>query len=93
MADVGFVFVNQGEHRQVIEQFLKQEALALNNVMADARGVLGYQIGSRALPTTLFIDAQGKLVDAHLGELSKASLKAKLEKLERLEVKQSEHHN
>ncbi|AUD80117.1 redoxin [Kangiella profundi] len=86
MTDVGFVFVNQGEHSEVIEQFLSREDLALGNVMADTRGVLGYQIGSRALPTTLFINAQGELVDAHLGELSKASLKAKLEKIEKLEV-------
>lgn len=93
MTDVGFVFVNQGEHSEVIEQFLSREDLALSNVMADTRGVLGYQIGSRALPTTLFINAQGKLVDAHLGELSKASLKAKLEKIEKLEVEQSEQYN
>ncbi|MBD3666942.1 MAG: TlpA family protein disulfide reductase [Kangiella sp.] len=89
MTDIGFVFVNQGEYSQVIEQFLKEQDLALNNVMADTSGVLGYQVGSRALPTTLFVNAQGKLVDAHLGELSKASLKAKLEKLEKLEFDHS----
>ncbi|MHC9511885.1 TlpA family protein disulfide reductase [Kangiella sp. M94] len=81
MDGIGFVFVNQGEHSAVIEQYLQQETLQLNNVMADTTGSLGYQVGSRALPTTLFLDAQGQLVDAHLGELSKASLKAKLEKL------------
>lgn len=32
-------------------------------------------VGSRGLPTTLFFDAQGRLVDSHLGELSMASLK------------------
>ena len=81
MDDIGFVFVNQGEHSAVIEQYLQRESLLLENVMADARGNLGYQVGSRALPTTLFINAQGQLVDAHLGELSRASLKAKLKKL------------
>lgn len=81
MDGIGFVFVNQGEHSAIIEQYLQQETLLLDNVLADMTGSLGYQVGSRALPTTLFVNAQGQLVDAHLGELSKASLKAKLEKL------------
>lgn len=93
MNNIGFVFVNQGEHSEVIQQYLNREDLALNNVMADSKGVLGYQVGSRALPTTLFVDAQGKLVDAYLGELSKASLKAKLDKLEKMEVEQSKQYN
>lgn len=81
MDGIGFVFVNQGEHSAIIEQYLQQETLQLDNVMADTAGSLGYQVGSRALPTTLFVNAQGQLVDAHLGELSKATLKAKLKKL------------
>ncbi|MBD3652884.1 TlpA disulfide reductase family protein [Kangiella sp.] len=86
-SDIGFVFVNQGEHSVVIEQYLQQEALSLENVMADSTGSLGYQVGSRALPTTIFVNARGELVDAHLGELSRASLKAKLEKLTNNELK------
>lgn len=86
-SDIGFVFVNQGEHSAVIEQYLQQEALSLENVMADSTGSLGYQVGSRALPTTIFVNARGELVDAHLGELSRASLKAKLEKLTNNELK------
>ncbi|RDX37032.1 TlpA family protein disulfide reductase [Kangiella sp. HD9-110m-PIT-SAG07] len=80
-SDVGFIFVNQGEHPAVIEQFLEQEALQLNNVVADDKAMLGQLIGSRALPTTLFVNEQGELIDAHLGELSRASLAAKLERL------------
>lgn len=71
----------------MIEQYLQQEALSLKNVMADSTGSLGYQVGSRALPTTIFVNARGELVDAHLGELSRASLKAKLEKLANNELK------
>jgi len=81
MDGIGFIFVNQGEHSAIIEQYLHQETLLLDNVLVDTTGSLGYQVGSRALPTTLFVNAQGQLVDAHLGELSKASLKAKLKKL------------
>ncbi|WP_419722519.1 TlpA family protein disulfide reductase, partial [Pseudomonas juntendi] len=35
------------------------------------------------LPTTLFYDAQGRLVGSHLGELSRASLRHALEPFER----------
>ncbi len=79
--NVGFVFVNQGEHEAVIEQYLSKESLLLENVVADSKAVLGQLAGSRALPTTLFIAADGRIVDAHLGELSSAKLKSKLNRL------------
>ena len=81
MIEVGFVFVNQGEHQAVVKQFLDKESLTLGNVVVDNKAILGQLIGSRALPTTLFVDANGNLIDAHLGELSGASLAAKLKKL------------
>jgi thiol-disulfide isomerase/thioredoxin len=72
--DVNFVFVNQGESPQVIQEFLQVARLRLNNVLLDpaqatARGfsVMGY-------PTTLFFDASGKLVYQHMGPLSEAAL-------------------
>jgi thioredoxin-like negative regulator of GroEL len=43
---------------------------------------LGQQLGSMALPTTLFFDANGRLVDTHLGALSSASLASKLSKIQ-----------
>lgn len=86
----GFVFVNQGEHQQAINNFLQQEALRLDNVLSDRKTILGNLIGSRALPTTLFIDQQGRLIDAHLGELSSATLKAKLEHLTKRMNQESE---
>lgn len=78
---IGVVFVNQGEHPAVVEQFLNNQSLHLDNVVLDSRGMLGNLVGSRALPTTLFVDAKGRLVDAHLGELSRATLTAKLHKI------------
>ena len=53
----------------------------LANVLLDSGAELGHAIGSTALPTTLFYDANGRLVDTHLGELSTASLASKLNKL------------
>jgi thioredoxin-like negative regulator of GroEL len=38
-------------------------------------------LGAFGLPTTLFFDAEGKLVDSHMGELSEASLQYYLSSL------------
>jgi len=61
-----------------VKGFLQQLNIELDNVLLDQRNQLGAHYGSRALPTTLFIDAQGRLQDSHLGELSAASLRDKL---------------
>ena len=39
-------------------------------------------LGQRALPTTFFFDANGRLVDTRLGELSPATLAERLEALQ-----------
>lgn len=69
-----FVFVNQGEGQQQINQFLKQQGIELDNVLLDSGARLGQAVGSLSLPTTLFYDANGQLQNNHLGELSNASL-------------------
>ena len=79
--DVNFVFVNQGEHDVTVQKYLSSNQLVLSNVMLDSGKKLGQQLGSMALPTTLFYGADGHLVDTHLGALSSASLAAKLERL------------
>lgn len=79
-SDVLFVFANQGEAAPTINDFLDHESLALDNVLLDLKGAIGQEAGSAALPTTLFYDASGKLVDTHLGELSRATLRHALER-------------
>jgi len=76
-----FVFANQGEDAGTAFRYLQASQLDLRHVLFDAGAQLGHATGSTALPTTLFYDADGRLVDAHLGELSKASLASKLAKL------------
>lgn len=80
-AEVGFVFVNQGETSERVAGFLSERRLALDNVLLDPAGALARAVGSRAMPTTLFYDARGQLRDTHLGALSEASLAAKLARL------------
>lgn len=79
--DVVFLFVNQREARNTVNNFLNGENLKLNNVLFDERGQLAEQVGSAALPTTLFYDADGGQVGSHLGELSQASLMRYLQAL------------
>ncbi|GAA4011713.1 TlpA disulfide reductase family protein [Actimicrobium antarcticum] len=80
-AGVTFVFVNQGESAAVAANYLAAESFVLANVVLDGGTLLGKAIGSSALPTTLFYDASGRLVDTHLGALSAASLSSKLQRL------------
>ena len=78
---VRFVFVNQGEDRATAQRYLSSGRLDLANVLLDPGAALGREVGSGALPTTLFYDASGRLVDTHLGELSTATLASKLSPL------------
>ncbi len=73
--DIHFVFVNQGEGQLLVEKFLAQQQLSLDNNLLDSGGRLGQAVGSLSLPTTLFYSADGMLKNNHLGELSQASLK------------------
>ncbi|MGH8856429.1 MAG: redoxin family protein [Polaromonas sp.] len=78
---VRFVFANQGEDGATAQHYLSASRLDLANVLLDPGTALGKAVGSRALPTTLFYDINGRLVDTHLGELSAASLASKLKQI------------
>ena len=80
---VTFIFVNQGETPENVTTFLATTGLSLTHVLFDGTGVLAQRVGSMALPTTLFYDADGRLIGSHLGELSRASLRHALEPFER----------
>ena len=79
--DVNFVFVNQGEKADDIQGFIGRQGLALRNVLVDERLQTGSALGHRALPTTLFFDARGRLVSSRIGELSSATLAQRLNEL------------
>lgn len=79
---INVVFVNQGEHPQAIRTFLMEQNLVLLHVLSDRHNHFGEAVGSRGLPTTLFYDADGNLVDSHIGELSRASLAKGLERFD-----------
>ncbi len=76
--ELNFVFVNQGETRADIVRYLHGQGLTLRNVLIDARRATGAAFQERALPTTLFFDAQGRLLASRVGALSEATLAQRL---------------
>lgn len=80
--NVNFVFANQGEHPETIRKFLKAQNRNLSHVLSDRQNRFGRVVGSHGLPTTLFYNAEGQLVDTHMGELSRASLARSLERFD-----------
>ncbi len=76
--DIAFVLVNQGESAQQALAYLKTEGLDLTDVLLDPASEAMRSMNSRGLPTTLFFDAKGRLVDSHLGEITMPSLKDKV---------------
>lgn len=76
--DVHFVFLNQGEDAAAVQRWLKQRGLVLRNVLVDERRQASAAFQQQGYPTTLFFDAQGRLVGRRIGELSAATLDEKL---------------
>lgn len=79
--NVRFVFVNHGENPAAARLWLEAQPYRLVNVLSDARMQLASAVGTSGLPTTLFIDAQGRIVERHMGPLSEASLVGKMKGL------------
>ncbi len=79
---VQFVFANQGETSDEVADYLRTENMQLRNVLLDAESRVMQQTGARALPTTLFFSADGRLRNVHMGELSRATLEARLRELQ-----------
>ncbi|MET0983231.1 MAG: TlpA disulfide reductase family protein [Telluria sp.] len=76
--DVAFVFVNQGEDPAVVQRYLDDERIALRDVTLDPARAVARATQAVGYPTTLFYDAQGRLVARHMGELSRAQLNEQL---------------
>ncbi|HZW13154.1 MAG TPA: TlpA disulfide reductase family protein, partial [Noviherbaspirillum sp.] len=79
--DIVFVFADQGESAETVRRYLESSQLKLDNVLLDPSRQLAFQTGSQGLPTTMFFDEKGKLVDRRVGGLSEASLAQRLESL------------
>ncbi len=68
------LLVDQGEDAATVRAFLDAQGLHPANVLLDPASATMRAYGSRGLPTTLFFDARGRLVESHLGEITAARL-------------------
>lgn len=79
---IRFVMLNQGEHADQVNAFLREQQLRLEHVILDSNSQISRILNIKGLPTTLFFNASGQLVDTRVGELSNATLQAKLHTLQ-----------
>lgn len=80
---VDFVFANQGEDAGRIITFLEAEGLPRAGMVRDPEHRLMGALGAVGLPSTLVFGADGGLVAAHTGEISRAALGRMTEKATR----------
>ena len=78
---VNFVFLDRGEPADTVGAWLQARKLPMRNVLMDVNRQAGTAFKQRALPTTLFFDAKGRLVSTRIGKLSTATLNEKLQGL------------
>lgn len=81
-SDIPILLANQGENRQVIADYLLASGISPRSVVLDTEMGLMDVAGNGVLPTTIFVDATGKVVATHVGEISRAALSDKLQEIQ-----------
>ncbi len=75
-SDVRVLLVNQGEAPETVRAYLEAEGLPGEAVVLDRANRVGSALQVAGLPTTFAFDAEGRLVDVHVGEISAPALRA-----------------
>ncbi|MFW3615096.1 redoxin family protein [Billgrantia antri] len=78
--DVTVVVINQGEELLQVVRYLDEQGLAFRYPLLDPRQQMMSTFESPGLPTTLLFDREGRAVERHVGELSRAQLNGWLER-------------
>lgn len=73
--DIHFVMLNQGETTDTVQDYLRQHGFNFQHVLFDPQGDMATQMNMYGLPSTLFFNAQGQLVNRHMGELTQPMLR------------------
>jgi thiol-disulfide isomerase/thioredoxin len=84
--EIQFIYANQGESLETIAHYLNEHDLELDLVVADPRALLSSTFSALGLPMTLFFDAQGQLIQQHMGELSAVQLERALKPLQEIDL-------
>ncbi|ENX41264.1 TlpA disulfide reductase family protein [Acinetobacter sp. NIPH 2100] len=79
--NIHFVMLNQGESADAIQDYLSRHEFNFKHVLTDPNGDMAQQMNMYGMPSTLFFNAKGQLVERHMGELSPAMLKQYLQKI------------
>lgn len=82
-SDVPILLVNEAEPAAQVERYLAETGVSGDAVALDENGVLMRLLEGGALPTTLFIDGQGRIAATHIGEISRAALLDQIAQLEK----------
>jgi thiol-disulfide isomerase/thioredoxin len=75
--DLIVLAINDGEDRKAVEEFAAAFGMTMP-VVLDRNGMLGERYLVQGLPTTYFIDSQGKLSSMVVGQITPEALDAKL---------------
>ena len=78
--DIRFILLNQGESAAEVKRYLTEGGYRFDNVWLDRQGTMAAWLGQSALPVTLVFNPQGKLINGHMGILSKAVLAELIQK-------------
>lgn len=71
---VNVVVANQGEDLLPVVRYLDDQALNFRYALRDPQQTLMATFEAPGLPTTVLFDSQGKVLDVHVGELTRAHL-------------------
>lgn len=72
--DVHVVIVNQGEDLLPIVRYLDEQSLSFRYALLDPQQRLMTAFETPGLPTTLMFDRHGRVIEQHVGELTRAQL-------------------
>lgn len=72
--DIPMLLINQGEPPSTVQSYLRREGIDPRRVLIDPDGGFAARLGASALPTTIFVNSNGEIVEMHSGEISRAAL-------------------
>lgn len=79
--EIQFIFLNISDGPEAVRAFQRELKLQIPNVLLDPEATLSDPLRIQGLPVTLFYDAEGTLVNRHIGEIKAEALEALLEAL------------
>jgi cytochrome c biogenesis protein CcmG/thiol:disulfide interchange protein DsbE len=78
--EVRFVGVNLQDAPDAAASLVQQTGVTYD-VVRDERGALFRAVNGFSMPTTVFVDADGEIVDVHGGELTQRALEERIDRL------------